>query len=390
MTSMRIVHVTKRYAPSVGGVESLVQTLAHGARDEGCEVEVLTHDHTGDLPVIEVIDGVVVRRFPEVVRGQHFDVSTAMWRYLARHRERYDLVHSHSYHASPALGSALRWTGPLVFSPYYHGTGHSVLRAGAHLGYRQVARVVFGRADRIVCLTPAEAELVRAAYPRVAHRVQVIPAPVEVDELRAARDCVDLDRITPTIFTAGRLVDYKRVDRLVEAFARCGPEWRLRIAGDGPERGSLEQLAAKLGVADRVELLGFVSRAELIAGYAHASVFASLSEHESQGISAVEALAAGLPVVLSDIDAHRDVGVMSGQELDFVGPSMSPQALASLLTSVRVPVDAASRQALLDGLPSPSSVIGSMMEVYRQAMGTAGRITSIGDRRPTASLASIA
>jgi glycosyltransferase involved in cell wall biosynthesis len=102
----------------------------------------------------------------------------------------------------------------------------------------------------------------------------------------------------PIVGTAARLVPIKGLDVLVRAVATL-PNARLEIAGDGPERARLERLARELGTADRITFLGWQDDlAECFARWTLASV---ASRDEGFGIAALEAMAAGLPVVASRV-----------------------------------------------------------------------------------------
>jgi glycosyltransferase involved in cell wall biosynthesis len=81
---------------------------------------------------------------------------------------------------------------------------------------------------------------------------------------------------------------------------------RLIVAGAGPDAETMHRLAAELGVGDRVELVGQLSRAELRSLYGRAHVFVLPSERESFGLAALEARAAGLPVVAMQASGVRD------------------------------------------------------------------------------------
>jgi glycosyltransferase involved in cell wall biosynthesis/GT2 family glycosyltransferase len=101
------------------------------------------------------------------------------------------------------------------------------------------------------------------------------------------------------VLSVARLVADKGIDDLIRALADSGdPRLRLVVAGDGPEREALVQLAAELGV--RLTILGHVAEAELAQLYVDADVFALLSRHEPWGVAVNEAAASGLPLVLSD------------------------------------------------------------------------------------------
>ena len=100
---------------------------------------------------------------------------------------------------------------------------------------------------------------------------------------------------------------YKRVDTALRALALLERPYRLAIVGDGPERGSLEALAAELGVAGRVTFAGRASDGELVDWYGRAGVVVSLSSAEAFGMTVLEAVAAGTQVVSSSIPAFVDL-----------------------------------------------------------------------------------
>ena len=97
------------------------------------------------------------------------------------------------------------------------------------------------------------------------------------------------------IGTLAGLREVKNLGVLVKAMARMGDDWQLVIAGEGPQRAQLEQLAVEQGVEDRVHLPGFVDQPEKIVGLF--DIFALSSHSEQFPISVVEAMAAGKPIV---------------------------------------------------------------------------------------------
>jgi glycosyltransferase involved in cell wall biosynthesis len=109
------------------------------------------------------------------------------------------------------------------------------------------------------------------------------------------------------VLSAGRLAREKGMETLLRAVAEArDSELLLAIAGHGPERGTLQRLAAELGV--RLELLGELASDELLEAYVAADVFALLSERESWGVVVNEAAATGLPLVLSSqVGAAQDL-----------------------------------------------------------------------------------
>jgi glycosyltransferase involved in cell wall biosynthesis len=137
-------------------------------------------------------------------------------------------------------------------------------------------------------------------------------------------------------------VPEKGIDDLIRAVADAGdPRLRLVVAGDGPERKSLVELAAQLGV--RLTILGHVAEDELAQVYVDADVFALLSRHEPWGVAVNEAAASGLPLLLSDrVGAASDL-LADGRD-GFLVPAGDVQQAAAALN--RLAADPALRSEL--------------------------------------------
>ena len=102
-----------------------------------------------------------------------------------------------------------------------------------------------------------------------------------------------------TILFTGRLTPYKGADILIEAFKEL-KEGRLIIVGDGPQKPELEKLIQNYGLQDRVELRGYVPPEKMFAVYQEANIFAFPSLREFGGAVVLEAMASGLPCVITD------------------------------------------------------------------------------------------
>ena len=353
---MRIAMVTAHYAPFAGGVESHVEEIARRLAGRGETVEVLTHHDDPGLPAAEVRDGVLVRRHKVPVTSQHFAVSPAVWATLVRERHRYDVVHAHGYHSSAPLAAALAGASPLIFTPHYHGTGHSPFRKALHIPYRAAGAGITARAQRIICVSRAEADLFLAHFPAARRRLTVIPNGVDLARITGARPFPGAGAV---IITGGRLQSYKQVDRVVEAMALTPPGMRLVVTGDGPERASLEALTDQRGVREKVQFLGRVDTELLYRWYASAEVFCSMSSNEAMPVTILELLAAGARVVASDIPAHRDIRDRTAGAITLVPLDASPAVLAAALERA-LDTHAASGQRI----PTWDEVTAQTLAVY--------------------------
>lgn len=123
-------------------------------------------------------------------------------------------------------------------------------------------------------------------------------------ERRDARVALGLDPSEPVVGCAARFDEVKRLDVLVRA-AALSPVFTLALIGDGPEGARLRRLAAELGVARRLRVVGEVPEAARL--FPAFDLFASPARKEGLPLAVVEAMALGLAVVASDIPAHREV-----------------------------------------------------------------------------------
>ena len=324
--SRRVALVTQRFPPDLGGVEVHVAELARRLGAHGWAPEVVTEARSSGRGT--TAEGVPVLRFRRPRTRSPYTTAPGLWAHLARHGGDYDLVHAHNFHALPALASALLTRVPLVFTPHYHGLGTSSLGRVLHLAYRPAGRRLVSRAARIVCVSQAEAARFGRDFPGAG--IVVIPNGIDAAALANAQP-YDIDG--PVILASGRLHRYKRVDRVLDAFARLGRPARLIVLGDGPARAELEERADA-----SVRFLGMVPRDDVERWLRTATVYVSLSEQEAFGIGVAEGIGAGSRVVASDIPAHREIA------------GLAPGAVE--LVTAHTDVAAALRRALDAGRPN--------------------------------------
>ncbi|MBW1603014.1 glycosyltransferase [Streptomyces sp. JJ66] len=149
--------------------------------------------------------------------------------------------------------------------------------------------------DAFVTVSEADARHYRATLPEVTTRILCIPNAVPAPEVRAS------DQSSKTIVAAGRLIPIKRYDRLIRAFAKVAaerPDWNLRLYGRGRKSEELRQLIEELGLYNRARLMGAVTPIE--TEWAKGAIAAVSSDKESFGMTIVEAMHCGVPVVATD------------------------------------------------------------------------------------------
>jgi teichuronic acid biosynthesis glycosyltransferase TuaC len=205
---------------------------------------------------------------------------------------RFDLIHAHN--AVPA-GDAARRVGsrtPLVVSVH----GGDVLYTAPRLPRgREVVERGLGAARTVLANSRGIAELASACG---AHDVRVVHLGADLPE-RGSRKTGRGEQ-APSLVTVGHLVARKRhadVMRALAVLAKRHPTLRYAIIGDGPERTSLEGLAARLGVSERVDFHGALPPREAIEEARRCTLFAMPSTEEAFGVAYIEAMAGGVPAI---------------------------------------------------------------------------------------------
>ncbi len=356
---MRIVIVTQRYYPMVGGAEQALRSLARGFAHCGHDVRVLAARYNRDLLPHERVDNVPVRRVPlPPVRflGTAWYIGELL-RVLSGYRNRADILYvSMLKHAAWAALQARRRNGlPVVLRAEGAGdTGDVAWQRRALFG--QGIAATCRQADAIIAVSRAvRDELMRFGYPR--DRVHLIPNAVDCDRFRPATDVERLaarNRLGirgPVVLYLGRIAPEKGVDLLAAAWQHVHvwcPQAVLLVAGS-PSDDALTELLEPL---PGVRLLGPSSDVRTLL---HAAdVFVLPSRFEGTSMALLEAMASGLAVVVTDIPGNREV-IGENTDTALVVPADSATSLAH---AIRQLIEDASLRSRL-GQRARARVVGS-------------------------------
>jgi glycosyltransferase involved in cell wall biosynthesis len=203
------------------------------------------------------------------------------------------------------------------------------LRYEAHdEALRRVLARHYRTLDAVVTTTRADAAAYRARMALPGVRVEAVP------NIVPAPDCAPSDGTAPVIAAAGRLAPGKRFDLLLEAFSLVAgkvPDWRLRIYGGGAQQDRLQTMIDDLDLAGRAALMG--PHTPIEPEFAKASVVVSASDAESFGMTLVEAMRCGVPVVSTDCPLGPAEIIRDGVDGRLV-PVGDARALADVLVEV--------------------------------------------------------
>ena len=283
---MRILHTVRSEA--FAGVESHVARLAAGQARAGHAVAVIGGESAGMQRAMAGVD--VIHRPAGTV--------TDVVREIDRLR-RCDILHVHMTAAEAATLFAVRsWSRPVV------ATRHFARRRGSSLLGRMAAPLIARRIDAQIAISAFVAEAADGASTIVYPGLDTEPLAAVIDR-------------TPTVLVVQRLEAEKRTEDAIDIFARSGVAergWRLVIAGDGAQRRTLEGRAQRLGVESVTSFLGH--HRDVPALMRKAGVLIAPCDIEGLGLTVLESMSVGLPVVAAGAGGHLEtVGRVPGAAL---------------------------------------------------------------------------
>jgi glycosyltransferase involved in cell wall biosynthesis len=361
---MRICIVTvASYAHGIGGMQAHSADLCRGLVEAGHEVEAVSARHRDGLTQTEHLGATwhfvdaTARRPGRPYRNRDWLRASAD-AFAELHAARpFDVVHSESTSALGLLRRGVHRNVPVAVK--FHGNylglaaatiGRGVRESGIGPRVREAKHLVWLTAGHVIppdfvrfraceAMVPSHQQLdgtVRSFLLDRA-RVHVVPNGISVEDFAApgrdeARKSLGLGT-GPILLCVGRLARDKGFATAIEALARLESDARLLVLGSGPERALLEQTARRTGVSDRVDFLGSKPRAEVVHHLAASDVFVFPTERdEAAPLVPLEAMAAGLPVVASDIGGGAEL-IESGKNGLLVPPA-SVDSLARAIDSL--------------------------------------------------------
>lgn len=385
--TVRVMIVVARLGVS-GVTTTLIETAQLLGEVDGVE-PILVHGSVsrGERDVAARADGAGVRRLHVAPLGREIspvrDVRALwqVWRLIRRHRP--DVVHTHTSKAGIVGRLAAFLARVPVVVHTYHGHTFSDyfgrLRAGLFLRLERLAARV---TDRIVTESEAlRTELVDLHRVAPRERIDVIPVGLRLRPLAEAprhhgrvRSQLGIGAGVPIVAIMGRLVPIKNHVLFVEVAGLVHdrrPEVRFVVTGDGETRRATEAEIASRGLEDVVTMTGWLD--DPVAAITDFDLVALSSDQEGTPVALLEAIAAGVPVVATDVGGVRDV--LGPDLLGQMVPPRDPEALAAAImrTLDDPPDDAAARQRVL-ATHDISASITAHLDLYRDLLaGDRGR-----------------
>lgn len=381
-----VLFVVSSYLPNRGGLQTVTSQLAMELQKRGVNVSVLTQRYPRTLAESENVDGISVQRLffltphlRDLWRGRidlflaglfFFPLTLArlLWRMI---RERPDVVNLHFVGAPAFFLLIARALNPFRFIVSLHGDDVEGLPRRTAFE-RWVFRAILRRADAITSCSRYLLDRAMALAPNIASKARVI-----YNGLDVSVDAVESS--DGMLVAAGRMVPKKGFDILLRALSqnhRGGQRLKLCLIGDGPERGALEILARDLGLNEWVEFRGSQERGEVIGAMTASRAVIVPSRQEPFGLVALEAMAAGKPVIATRVGGLPEV--LNDADAILVPPD-DPAALAHAIASLSArlasePAFGARNRAIAARF-SVARMTDMYLDVYRRALSKPGMVS---------------
>jgi len=321
---MKVCMLTWEYPPRiVGGIARHCKGLAKALVNQGVEVHVVTLDFPG-APEYEEIDGVKIYRVRPEIGHPNFLTWVMLFNHFLEKRIAnitdeidYDLIHIHDWLVAPSGIAAKHFLKkPLIVT--VHSTEHG--RSGLHIpdsftidSWEWWATY---EASKIIVTSNSLKHEVCGHFHLPWEKVEIIPNGIDIEKFNVPVDKIAVKGrygISPNeklILYVGRLVPQKGVEYLIQAVPMIAgkyPNAKFLIVGEGWLRDYLESLAQSTGHRWRITFTGFIPDHEVVALMKSADVLVVPSVYEPFGIVALEGMAAGVPVVASQVGGLSEV-----------------------------------------------------------------------------------
>jgi glycosyltransferase involved in cell wall biosynthesis len=353
---MRIVQLNPFHYPFMGGIEHRIHHMSKRLAKKH-EVIVVTSRLEGTKKE-ESMDGYRVLRLDSKFIGNYNPPYVSSKGVLdALQSLKPDIVDFHYRWAPSYTRQVMRYDGKVVFT--YHNTygeGKGAMSVISHLNDWSFMRKMRSF-ERIVCISDfVRQDNARHGFP--IERMSVVPNGVEMPE-EGSRD-------EGFILSLGRMVHTKGLEYALQAMRNV--DGKLIMAGAGPERERMEALSKRLGLNDKVEIIGHVSEVKKKELFTACSLFVMPSLFESYGIAAAEAMSFGKVVVASRVGGLPEVVADCGVLVPPRDPTALARAINTLMADPKLRHELGQRARARASLYSWDNVADLLEKVYLQVV----------------------
>ncbi len=378
---LKVLHVIPALAPCYGGPSKVVLDTCRALRSEGVQAEIATTNANGDtnspLPLESpsLLNTVPVHFF-ERQQPWRYAFSWPMTQWLKKNVANYDLLHIHavfSYSTTAAAFYARKFGVPYIIYP--HGMlapwplRKSRIRKALYL--KAMEQKTIEQANAIQFTAEEEFSMSTA----VGKSRFVLPCIFDLEENHKERSNGTSGLTKTNILFLSRIDPKKGIDTLISALQRLASEGRefvftLAGSGDAAYEEKVSGMIRDAGLLGRTVIKGFVTGEEKASTFRQADIFVLPSHQENFGIVVIEAMASGLPVIISnEVNIHGDIAKAKAGLVVSPEPEELYSAILELLEKPQLRTEMGERaRRFIELNHSPASTAREMTRVYRDVI----------------------
>lgn len=363
--TMRVLHIINSLMPG-GGAEQLLGDLLPALKKRGIEPRVVTLYKYDDSQIEQKLldERIYVDRINSLVRYNPFIL---FYLQNAARKGNFNIIHSHLF-PSQYYGSMLVPNSKTALIT----TEHNILnKRRKNKLFRPLEYKVYSKYDKILCISNAVAYSLNVWIPGIGERIEVIYNGRDLTNFNSAvslkRPEIGVSNAVPLVIAVSSLSQQKDYNTLIKAIKKL-PGVHLLVVGQGPLKNSLMKLAVDLGVGERIHFLGH--RNDVAQLIKTADVFTQSSHWEGFGLTVVEAMACGVPVIATNVPGVNEV-IVDGVSGILVPPK-DENALAASISAV-LSNEHLSNKLRMNGLErakkfSIDTMADEVTNIYRKAL----------------------
>jgi alpha-1,3-mannosyltransferase len=327
---MKILHVYNHFYPCVGGIERYIEDLSLELIKRGHKSDVCCLNRCPNsrkkLPSKEEYKGITIYRIP-FIDLKYYKIAPS----VIKIAKKYDIVHIHG------IGF---FTDYFCLTKFFHNKPIVVSTVGGVFHTKKLiffkklyfniwCKFLLRESNKTIAISEHDKNL----FSKINNNVVIIPVPIDINKFPFKKR----KKNNFKLLYIGRISRNKRIDYLIDVIkyiSKKQPGAELYIAGEDWEglRKYLEEKVKILGLEENVKFLGKISEAELKKYIDISTFFVSASEYESFGISAIEAMSAGLIPILNNIESFRYF--VKSKENGFIVDYKRPEEVANIIIKI--------------------------------------------------------
>lgn len=293
---MRILHVITSLR--TGGAEHLMVDLLPALKQLGHEVALLVFDGIETPFFLQLKQrGIAIHSLGTGYSAYHPKHVVQLKPYL----KEFDVVHTHNTACQYFVAIAAKMSAGVKTKLVTTEHNSTNRRRGSRF-WTMVDAAVYRQYNHIICISKATEENLHKHLPNLRTTTSTIHNGIDIEQFSCERG---VNKVSKRITMVAAFRPQKDQDTVLRALTHLPPQYHLQLVGDGERRSEIEKLIQELGLTNRVNMMGVRTDIAKILAESHVSV---LSSHwEGFGLAAAESMAAGTPVIASNVEGLASV-----------------------------------------------------------------------------------